>query len=273
MANGYLEEMFGLKGKTAVITGGGGTLGGAMGVALARAGASVVIWDLSTEISRDSVKKIAEACGDPNRVGDCEVDCSKEESIAAALAESTERFGPVHILINAAGGNRGKGPITELELDNFEFVLKLNLEIGCLIPMKAYAKYCIEKGIKGSIINIASMAGHLPLSGIWGYNAAKAAVVNLTKQAACELAAHGIRVNAISPGFFLAKQNRDLLIDKDTGELTDRGKQVIAHTPFGRFGEPHELSGVTLLLASNVAGGFISGAVIPVDGAYLTHNI
>jgi len=273
MASAYLEEMFGLSGKTAVVTGGNGTLGCAMGCALAQAGANVIVWGRTVETLKEATEKIASACGDPKRASYFSVDCSDEGRVSEGLQDAIDKYGQVHILINAAGGNRGKGPITELDMDNFDFVVKLNLYAGCIIPMKVFAKYFMDNGIRGSIINIASMAGHLPLSGIWGYNAAKAGVIALTLQAARELAPYGIRVNAISPGFFLAKQNRDLLIDKDTGELTERGKQVIAHTPFGRFGEPHELSGATLLLASEKAGSFITGAVIPVDGGYLTHNI
>ena len=125
-----------------------------------------------------------------------------------------------------------------------------------------------------SIINIASMASYLPLSGVWAYGAAKAGVMNLTAACAKEFAPNGIRVNAIAPGFFIGNQNRRLLVADDaTGELTERGKSVIAHTPFGRFGEASELGGVTVFLASGRASGFITGVTIPVDGGYLVHNI
>jgi NAD(P)-dependent dehydrogenase (short-subunit alcohol dehydrogenase family) len=117
------------------------------------------------------------------------------------------------------------------------------------------------------------MASYQPLSGVWGYDAAKAGVLNLTLATANEFAPYGIRVNAIAPGFFLGKQNRALLIDQKTGEYTDRGKAVIAHTPFRRFGEPQELAGATLYLASAKASGFVTGVSIPVDGGYLAFNI
>jgi NAD(P)-dependent dehydrogenase (short-subunit alcohol dehydrogenase family) len=134
------------------------------------------------------------------------------------------------------------------------------------------ASYWIEKKIKGSIINLASMTSYKPLSGVWAYNAAKAGVLNLTMAAANEFAPYGIRVNAIAPGFFLGKQNRALLVDQKTGQYTDRGKAIIAHTPFGRFGDPWELAGATLFLASANASGFVTGVSIPVDGGYLAFN-
>ncbi|MCG8335416.1 MAG: SDR family oxidoreductase, partial [Proteobacteria bacterium] len=135
------------------------------------------------------------------------------------------------------------------------------------------ASYWIEKEIKGTIINLTSMTSYLPLSGVWGYDAAKAGVLNLTQATAKEFAAHGIRVNAIAPGFFLGKQNRAILVNQETGDYTDRGKQVIARTPYGRFGDPEELAGVTLFLSSNKASGFVTGVSIPVDGGYLVDNI
>ncbi len=139
------------------------------------------------------------------------------------------------------------------------------------MPAKHLAKYWIDGGIKGVIINIASMAGFNPLSGVWAYSAAKAAVMNQTMAHAKEFAPYGIRVNAIAPGFFIADQNRRLLLNEDDSP-TQRGKDVIAHTPMGRFGEPDDLIAVAIFLAADGAG-FISGITLPVDGAYLCHNI
>ena len=142
-----------------------------------------------------------------------------------------------------------------------------------MVPTKVIAAYWIEKKIKGSIINLTSMTSYNPLSGVWAYNAAKSGVLNLTRGAANEFARYGIRVNAIAPGFFLGKQNRALLVDPETGEYTERGKAIIAHTPFGRFGKTDELVGATLFLASTRASGFVTGISIPVDGGYLAYNI
>jgi NAD(P)-dependent dehydrogenase (short-subunit alcohol dehydrogenase family) len=151
--------------------------------------------------------------------------------------------------------------------------LRLNLVAGLLVPTKILAARWIERKVKGTIINIASMASYVPLSGVWGYDAAKAGVLNLTQAAAKELAPHGIRVNAIAPGFFLGKQNRALLVDEKTGELTARGQAIIKRTPYGRFGEAAELAGALLFLASPRASGFITGVSIPVDGGFLVDNI
>ena len=137
-----------------------------------------------------------------------------------------------------------------------------------------FARYWIATKTSGSIINLASMAGYLPLSGVWAYSAAKSAVVNLTYATAKEFAPNGIRVNAVAPGFFMGNQNRALLVaDDETGELTPRGQAIINHTPFGRFGAIGDLEGTTLFLASPKASGFLTGVVIPVDGGYLIDNI
>jgi NAD(P)-dependent dehydrogenase (short-subunit alcohol dehydrogenase family) len=142
-----------------------------------------------------------------------------------------------------------------------------------MVPTKVTAKYWIDRGIEGSVINLASMASYIPLSGVWAYGAAKAGVLNLTMAAAKEFAPHKIRVNAIAPGFFIGKQNRALLIDEKTGDLTPRGKQVIERTPFGRFGEIEELVGAVIFLSNPNASGFVTGVSIPVDGGFLVDNI
>ena len=158
-------------------------------------------------------------------------------------------------------------------MEQFEFVLKLNLIAGLMVPTQVVTKYWIDNDQPGAIINLASMASYIPLSGVWAYDAAKSAVMNLTMGAAKEFAPNKIRVNAIAPGFFIGKQNKALLIDEATGNLTARGQSVIDHTPFGRFGDASELAGVTLFLASSKAAGFVTGVTIPVDGGYLVHNI
>ena len=155
----------------------------------------------------------------------------------------------------------------------FRQTVELNLIAGCVVPTKVVAAHWIDHGIVGSIINIASMASYKPLSGVWAYGAAKAGVVNLTEATAKDFAPHRIRVNAIAPGFFLAEQNRRLLVDEATGQPTERGRQVLGRTPFARFGEPEELAGAAIFLASEAASGFVTGATIPVDGGFLVDSI
>lgn len=267
----YLEDKFSLAGKTAIVTGGGGTLCSEMAAGMAMAGANVILWDIRPEALEEKAATIAEACGDGSRIACVTVDLMNEESIAAALAESAEKFGSVDILLNGAGGNRGKSPLTEVDQSDFEFVLKLNLLAGCVMPTKHVGKYFIDNKVEGVIINIASMAGFNPLSGVWAYSAAKAAVMNQTMAHAKEFAQYGIRVNAIAPGFFIADQNRKLLLNDD-GSPTQRGKDVLAHTPAGRFGEANDLTATAVFLAA-AGSSFISGITLPVDGAYLCHNI
>lgn len=273
MCNEFMESLFSLEGRTAVVTGGGGTLGSMMGSGFARVGANVILWDVREDALRQKAARLREECGDAKRVDYVVADLMAEDATRRALEQSVKKFGKVDILLNACGGNRGRAALTETKLEDYEFVLRLNLLAGCFTPMKVFADYWIKNKIHGSIINIASMAAFVPLSGVWAYDAAKAAVRNQTMAAAKELASHGIRVNALAPGFFLADQNRALLMDEKTGQPTERGRNVLAHTPFNRFGLPEDLCGAAILLASNVAGGFISGVTLPVDGAYLTHNI
>jgi len=267
----YLQNKFGLQGKTAIITGGGGTLCSAIAEGFANAGANIVLWDIRAEAMDAKARGIAESCGDASKVACVEVDLISEDSIIKALAESTGKFGRVDILLNGAGGNRGKGPLVEVNQEDFDFVLKLNLMAGCILPTKHVAKYWLDNNIKGVIINIASMAGFNPLSGVWAYSAAKAAVMNQTMAHAKEFAQYGIRVNALAPGFFIADQNRRLLLNED-GTETQRGKDVLAHTPMGRFGDPDDLIAAAIFLAAD-GSGFVSGITLPVDGAYLCHNI
>jgi len=267
----YLEDKFSLTGKTAVITGGGGTLCGAIAGGYANAGANVILWDIRPDAMEAKAEIIAESCGDKSRITYVQVDLMQSDSIEKALEKSIAKFGRVDILLNGAGGNRGKGPLVEVDEKDFDFVLKLNLMAGCILPTKYLAKYWIDNGIEGVIINIASMAAFNPLSGVWAYSAAKAAVMNQTMAHAKEFARYAIRVNAIAPGFFIADQNRKLLLNPD-GTPTQRGKDVLAHTPMARFGEPDDLIAAAIFLAAD-GSGFVSGITLPVDGAYLCDNI
>jgi NAD(P)-dependent dehydrogenase (short-subunit alcohol dehydrogenase family) len=267
----FLDQKFVLKAKTAVITGGGGTLCSAMAEGFAKAGANVILWDIRQDALDVKVKIIGEACGDKKKVSSVQVDLMSEDSIKEAIEKSVKIYGKVDVLINGAGGNRAKCPLTDVKQEDFDFVLKLNLMAGCVLPTKHFAKYWIDHKILGTIINIASMAGFVPLSGVWAYSAAKAAVMNQTMAHAKELAPYGIRVNAIAPGFFVADQNRKLLLNDD-GSMTQRGKDVIAHTPMGRFGQPEDLIPTAIFLACE-GSAFVSGITLPVDGAYLCQNI
>jgi NAD(P)-dependent dehydrogenase (short-subunit alcohol dehydrogenase family) len=269
----YLENMFSLDGKTAIISGGAGAIGLVMSEALLRAGANVVVWSRSQESIDAASSHLKAIEGAEGKVFASRVDAGVEAQVEQALKEADAHFGKVDILINGVGGNIGKSPFVDTDMETFQKVLHMNLVAGLMIPTKIVAAYWIEKEIKGSIINLTSMASYNPLSGVWAYDAAKAATLNLTMASANEFAKYGIRINAIAPGFFLGKQNKALLVDQKTGEYTERGKSVIAHTPYGRFGDVAELAGTTVFLASDAAAGFITGVSIPVDGGYLIHNI
>lgn len=271
----YADDLFSLDGVRAVITGGAGVIPGAMGEALVAAGAAVTLWGrgVSHPIA-DAVAALGERTAHRDRIFGVTVDTGDENSVRDALAESERLMGPPTLLINGVGGNRGKGPFVDLDVALFREIVDMNLLAGLVIPTKAFAKYWIGKSMHASIINIASMSSYIPLSGVWAYDAAKSAVSNLTMATSQEFAPHGIRVNAIAPGFFIGHQNRALLVKNEaTGELTDRGQSIIHHTPFGRFGEIGDLKGVSVFLASEAASGFITGVTIPVDGGYLIHNV
>ncbi len=269
----YLGNMFGLEGKTAIISGGAGVIGTVMSKALLEAGAKVMIWSRSEQSVSEAIQQIKSVVGDTENVKGMQVDAGDESTVRKLLPGIESDFGTPDILVNAVGGNIGKTNFIDTDVGTFKKVLDMNLIAGLLVPTKILASYWIEKEVKGTIINLTSMTSYLPLSGVWGYDAAKAGVLNLTQATAKEFAAHGIRVNAIAPGFFLGKQNRAILVNQETGDYTDRGKQVIARTPYGRFGDPEELAGVTLFLSSNKASGFVTGVSIPVDGGYLVDNI
>jgi NAD(P)-dependent dehydrogenase (short-subunit alcohol dehydrogenase family) len=221
----------------------------------------------------DATRRVAESSGS-KLVYEVTVDTGSKEACEAAILESERLAGAApEILVNGVGGNRGKTAFVDLDEALFKDILELNLLAGLVTPTRAFASYWIAKGIKGNVINMTSMTSYKGLSGTWAYNAAKSGVLNLNEALAKELAPQGIRVNAIAPGFFVGNQNRALLIDEKTGDLTPRGKAIIGRTPFGRFGKFEELWGAALFLASDAASGFVTGVSIPVDGGYLTDNI
>jgi len=270
-----MENLFDLRDEVIVLTGGTGTIGKAFSTALLNAGARVVLWSRGRTVPiEDTVREISKKCGAGGRVFGYRVDVSDKDSVKDGLERVAEDIGKPSVLINGAGGNRGKSSFIDADLDIFEEVLKNNLIGGLMIPTQVFTSYWIKEGLKGSVINVASAASYKPLSGVWAYDAAKAAVFNLTMGAAKEFAPYGIRVNGIAPGFFIGHQNRDLLYsDYDKGILTERGKTIIDRTPFGRFGSMEDLYGAVVFLASGRASGFVTGITIPVDGGFLADNI
>lgn len=269
-------ELFDFSGEIAVVTGGAGVLPGAMASTLLRAGCAVALWGRgSSHPVENAVSQLMEETGvDGSRLIGITVDTGKEAEVQRALDETVSGLGEPTILVNGVGGNKGKSDFVDIDIETFDEVVTMNLLAGLVIPLKAFAKRWGEKQMPGTVINIASMTSYVPLSGVWAYIAAKSATKALTEGAAREFAPQGIRVNAIAPGFFIGHQNRKLLIkDDETGELTDRGKAILNRTPFGRFGEPGDMEGTTLYLASRKASGFVTGVTIPVDGGYLVDSI
>lgn len=271
----YVEEMFSLKGRRIVMTGGAGAIPAEIAAGLARAGADLCLWGRGTNHPMGkAAEQVREAAGaGAGRIEAVTVDTGDSTACERAITETEALIGAPDVLVNGVGGNRGKGPFVALDEERFREVVELNLMAGLVTPTRVFARYWIATGIRGNVIMMSSMASYKPLSGVWAYDAAKAGVINLTEGLAKELAPYGIRVNGIAPGFFIGNQNRALLIDEKTGELTVRGKAIIAHTPFGRFGEKSELRGAAIFLVSNAASGFVTGVTIPVDGGYLTDNI
>lgn len=261
--------LFDLSNDVAVVLGGTGGLGGAMADALAAAGAKVAVVGRSAERGEARVNAIEQAGG----LGMFHAaDALDKQSLLAARDAIASKLGSITILVNAAGGNRPEATLPpgadfcQLPLDAWRDVFDLNLVGGVLLPSQVFGETMVADG-QGSIINIASMSGMIPLSRVVAYSAAKAAVINLTQFMAREWATRGVRVNALSPGFFPAEQNRKLLYNDD-GSLSDRGSQIIGHTPMARFGEAHELGGAVCWLASRAASGFVTGQNIVVDGGF-----
>jgi NAD(P)-dependent dehydrogenase (short-subunit alcohol dehydrogenase family) len=270
----YIESMFSLEGRKAVVTGGAGAIASAIVVGLAKFGASVCIWERKCDVPiSEPVKRLRETAGTGAVIEGLTVDVGSKDEVERAVRETAALIGKPDILVNGVGGNRGKSAFVDLDEETFMDVLRLNLLAGLVLPTKAFARYWIAEGIKGDVINISSMGSYKAMSGVWAYNAAKAGVYNLTEGLAKELAPSKIRVNGIAPGFFIGQQNRALLIDEKTGKLTARGETVISRTPYGRFGETEELVGAVLFLCARKASEFITGVTIPVDGGFLVDNI
>ncbi|MBN2308889.1 MAG: SDR family oxidoreductase [Candidatus Hydrogenedentes bacterium] len=266
--------MFDLSGKTAVVTGGGGVLGGEIAAGLAGAGAQVAIADLLVENAGEKAAAIDKAGGTAKAY---KLDVFDKASIQVCCDAICGDFGQIDILINAVGGNMKAATTAPPETTFFDLpgdaiqkVVELNLVGGTIVPSQVFGARMKDNPEGGSIINISSMCAFSPLTRVPGYSAAKAAVSNFTQWLAVTLAqefSSKLRVNAIAPGFFLTEQNRFLLTDEKTGELTARGQTIIAHTPMGEFGKPEDLTGVAVWLASD-ASRFVTGIVVPIDGGF-----
>ncbi|TWT93926.1 SDR family oxidoreductase [Stieleria varia] len=270
-----MNDLFRLDNDVAVVIGGTGELGGLMAEALGAYGAKVAVVGRNPERGNARAAKIAEAGGEAKFFA---ADGLSGDSLNEAREAIKQWAGaPASVLVSAAGGNRPEatigpgGDVCKLPLDAWRDVFDLNLVGGALLPAQVFAPDMIDAGV-GSIINIASMSGIIPLSRVVAYSAAKAAVINLTLWLSREWATTGVRVNAISPGFFPAEQNRKLLFNED-GSYTERGGQIIGHTPMGRFGKPDELAGATVWLASRQASSFVTGQNIAIDGGFASVTI
>lgn len=267
-------SLFDLESEVAVVIGATGVLGGALAEGLAEAGAAVAVLGRNAERGEARVQSLKKH-GNPAAF--FSADAISRESLKAAHEAIEKTLGAPTILVNAAGGNDPKVTVTaerafeQIELADWQANFDLNLAGGVLLPCQEFGPAMVKRG-RGSIINIASVSAHLPLSRVVTYSAAKAAVLNLTLFLAREWAPKGVRVNSITPGFFPAEQNRKLLFNED-GSPTARTKSILGHTPMGRFGESQELIGAALFLASHKASSFVTGTDIRVDGGFLSQTI
>ena len=278
-----------LSGKTAIVTGGSGTLCSAMAYGLAVFGAKVAIIGRNKEkLASVSEKLTKDALDEYNKnviVKGYSCNVINKDELSAAYETIKNELGSCDILINGAGGNQ-PGAITSIEMlkkekedsdysfwnldeDRIRDVMDLNY-MGTLLPIQVFTKDMVEKR-SGSIINIASVTSILPLTKVMAYGNAKSAILNLTQWLAVHFGESGIRCNAIAPGFYAAEQNHDLLFNAD-GTYTDRARKIIAGTPMGRFGKPEELIGAALFLASDETASFVNGIVLPVDGGYSAYS-
>lgn len=261
---------FDLSGRAAVVTGATGSLGRAIALGLAGCGAKVAVLARSSDATEELAEEIRFSGGDSIALA-CDV--LQRDQLTHARAKIEESWRHLDVLVNAAGGNLASATLApdetlwDMDLDAFRAVVDLNL-LGTLTPVQAFASMMVGAG-RGSIVNISSVTASRPLSRVAGYGAAKAALENLTRWLADHVARRfgpSIRVNAIAPGFFVAEQNRGLLVGAD-GSLSERGRKVVDHTPMGRLGEPHDVVGPVVWLASD-ASQFVTGAVVPVDGGF-----
>ncbi len=278
--NGFTD----LKGKVAVITGGGGVIGKALAVGMGNAGMVVVILDINSERSKVVASEVAAETG--CKAYGFGADATDKESLIKVKEQINKEVGIIDILINCAGGNKPtattakeqimpgdkdlEGTFFGLDINGFDGVFNLNFK-GTILPTMVFTEDMVRRG-KGCVLNISSMNAFRPLTKIPAYSAAKAAINNFTQWLAVHFAPSGVRVNAIAPGFLLTNQNRFLLTDEKTGKMTPRGAKIISATPMGRYAEPEEMVGTMLYLLSDNLSGFITGVVIPIDGGFSAYS-
>jgi NAD(P)-dependent dehydrogenase (short-subunit alcohol dehydrogenase family) len=267
-------NMFDLTGEVAVVIGATGVLGGAIAEGLATAGAKVAVLGRSSKRGEARVRSILDKGGTAEFFV---ADAINRSSLKTAREGLSSRLGIPTILVNAAGGNDPRvtvtpeNPFEKISIDDWRENFELNLVGGALLPCQEFGPP-MKENRKGSIINIASVAAHIPMSRVVAYSAAKAAVTNLTQFLARDWAPFNIRVNSITPGFYPGEQNRRLLFNED-GTMTPRGQLILSHTPMARFGEPPELVGAAVFLASEKASSFVTGIDLRVDGGFLSQTI
>lgn len=266
-----LTRLYDFRGRTIVVTGGTGVLGGEIACALVNCGANVAVLDMNLKPAQALLERLGERASQALAV---EANVLDPGSLREASRTILEKFGGMDCLVNAAGGNRPQATTSpdlsffDLPVDALRWVFDLNI-LGTMLPCQVFGKLMAEKG-RGTILNISSMNSFRPLTRIPAYSAAKAGVSNFTQWLAVHMAQQyspKIRVNAIAPGFFVTAQNRFLLYNEKTSELTPRGKTIIEHTPMGRFGEPEDLFGAALWLLSD-ASAFVTGVIVPIDGGF-----
>ena len=270
-----LAKLFGVKNKRVVITGGGGILCRTMAKALADLDAKVAVLDLNPDAAKAVADEIRKTGGTAIAV---KANVLDRASLEAARDEVVKAFGGVDVLINGAGGNKKEAttsatmPFFNMPPEALQFVFNLNI-VGTVMPSQVFGKLMVEQKA-GNILNISSMSAFRPLTNVAGYSAAKAAVSNFTQWLAVHMSQNyskDIRVNAIAPGFFLTEQNRFLLTDEKTGQMTARGARIIDHTPMGRYGDPEDLVGAVVWLLSDGAK-FVHGTVVPIDGGFAAYS-
>jgi len=257
----FIEEMFSLKGKVAVVIGGGGVLGGAIAEGLGKAGANIAIIDPKCDKAK---KRLSELKSQGIHAIPIEMDATRLRDLKKASLQIQRHFGRVDILVNAPGINSAT-PFFEISEDEWQKIMDVNLK-SIFLASQVFGKMMIDQDDGGSIINISSASSGPPLSRVFTYSITKAGINNLTQNLAREWAPYRIRVNALAPGFFPAEQNRKILSE-------ERIQDIFRHTPMARFGEPEELVGAVVWMASEKASSFLTGAIIRVDGGFTAMTI